>query len=43
MTDQPLEHQAYDEGDENPDEMVGDPVEPDHDLDPSTFDEDEGA
>lgn len=28
---------ALDAGDESPDEHVGEPVEPDHGLDPSTF------
>lgn len=35
---------ALDEGDENPDQMAGEPVEPEHDLDPDDFeDEDEGG
>ena len=37
MTDQ---QPALDDLEANPDELAGDPVEPEHDLDVDTFDED---
>lgn len=41
MTEQPFAP-AQDEGDENPDEMAGEPVDsPDLDVDPNDFDEEE--
>lgn len=42
MTDKPLEQPdapAQDEGDEHPDDLVGEPVQPDHDLNVDDFDE----
>lgn len=33
---------AQDDGDENPDELAGEEVEPEHDLDISMFEEDGG-
>lgn len=34
---------ATDEGDESPDDLVGEEVEPEHDLDPDNFEEDDLA
>lgn len=36
---EPTEHPARDEGDEQPDLMVGEEVEPEHDLDIEAFEE----
>jgi hypothetical protein len=41
MSEQNPEQPARDEGDENPDLMVGDPVEAEHDLDLDSFDDEE--
>ncbi len=43
MSEQQWEAPALDEGDEDPDLMVGEEVEAEHDLDPNSFEDEEEA